>query len=316
VNQRRLESFVAVARRGSFTDAAADLHLSQSAVSQQISALEHELNAQLFDRSRRRVALTPAGAALLERAERLLQDSEAARRAVGAAQGLIAGALDIAASLTIAAYLLPESLALLAREHPEVRASVRIENTERVVRSLLADEVDLGFVEGDVSAEGIRIEELHIDELVVIVPPEHRLSSLPTVEPVDLAAEPFVVRERGSGTQRIAESALARAGIDTSRLRVVAQLSGIDAIKAAVEVGLGVAIVSALAVRREVDHGTLVALRVSGTPMDRRLAAAFAAGRAVMPAARELVQLIRAANLPPRVRHQRETRLSDRPQLD
>ena len=305
MHPRRLESFVAVARHRSFTEAALDLHLSQSAVSQQISALERELNAQLLDRSRRRVALTPAGAALLERAERLLQDSVAARRAVAAAQGHIAGALDIAASHTIAAYLIPEPLALLARRHPEVRASVRIENTERVVGSLLADEADVGFVEGYVSAEGIRLEELHSDELVVIVPPDHRLSGEPSVDPADLAAEPFVVRERGSGTQRIAEAELARTGVDTARLRVVAQLSGIDAIKAAVEAGLGIAVVSALAVRREVEHGTLVALRVGGAPMDRRLAAAFAAGRAVLPAALELVRLVRAAGLPPRVRHQR-----------
>jgi DNA-binding transcriptional LysR family regulator len=305
MNTRRLESFVAVARHRSFTQAALDLHLSQSAVSQQISALERELNAQLLDRSRRRVALTPAGAALLERAERLLQDSEAARRAVAAAQGLVGGALEIAASHTIAAYLLPAPLALLAREHPEVRASVRIENTERVVGALLADEADIGFVEGYVRAEGIRLEELHSDELVVIVPPDHRLSAEPTVDPADLAAEPFVVRERGSGTQRIAETELARAGVDPARLRVVAQLSGIDAIKAAVEAGLGVAMVSALAVRREVEHGTLVALRLGDAPIDRRLAAAFASGRSALPAARELVRLIRAVGLPPRVSHQR-----------
>jgi DNA-binding transcriptional LysR family regulator len=305
VQPRRLEAFVAVARHRSFTEAALDLHLSQSAVSQQISALERELNAQLLDRSRRRVTLTPAGAALLERAERLLQDSEAARRAVAAAQGHVAGALDIAASHTIAAYLLPGPLALLAREYPEVRASVRVENTERVVGALLADEADVGFVEGYVRADGIRLEELHSDELVIVVPPDHRLAAEPLVDPADLAAEPFLVRERGSGTQRIAETELARAGLDPARLRVVAQLSGIDAIKGAVEAGLGIAMVSALAVRREVEAGTLVALRLRGAPIDRRLAVAFAAGRSTLPAARELVRLIRATGLPPRVSHQR-----------
>ena len=305
MNSRRLEAFVAVARHRSFTEAALDLHLSQSAVSQQISALETELDAKLLDRSRRRVTLTHAGAALLERAERLLQDAEAARRAVAAAQGHIAGALDITASHTIAAYLLPKPLALLAREHPEMRASVRIENTERVVGALLADEADVGFVEGDVHAEGVRLEELHSDELVLIVPPEHRLAAEPNVDPTDLAAEPFVVRELGSGTRRIAELELERAGIEPAQLRVAAQLSGIDAIKGAVEAGLGVAIVSALAVRREVEHGTLVALRVGETPIDRKLSAAFASGRAVLPAARELVRLIGSAGLPPRVGHPR-----------
>ena len=294
MDQRKLESFVAVARARSFTQAALALHLSQSAVSQQIAALERELNAQLLDRTRRRVALTPAGAALLERAERLLEDSEAARRAVAAAQGHIAGALDVAASLTIAAYVLPRALALLAREHPEVRASVRVENTEHVVRSLLAGEADVGFVEGDVSAEGIRLQELQLDELVVIVPADHRLAGESAVDPADLAAEPFIVRERGSGTQQIAEAELRRAGVEPGRLRVIAELSGIDAIKAAVEAGLGIAIVSALTVRREIELGTIVAMPVAGVSMERRLAAAFAAGRPVLPAAGELVRVVSA----------------------
>ena len=294
MDQRKLESFVAVARARSFTQAALALHLSQSAVSQQIAALERELNAQLLDRTRRRVALTPAGAALLERAERLLEDSEAARRAVAAAQGHIAGALDVAASLTIAAYVLPRALALLAREHPEVRASVRVENTEHVVRSLLAGEADVGFVEGDVSAEGIRLHELQLDELVVIVPAYHRLAGEAAVDPADLAAEPFIVRERGSGTQQIAEAELRRAGVEPGRLRVIAELSGIDAIKAAVEAGLGIAIVSALTVRREIELGTIVAMPVAGVSMERRLAAAFAAGRPVLPAAGELVRVVSA----------------------
>jgi DNA-binding transcriptional LysR family regulator len=303
VDPRRLESFVAVVRHRNFTDAARELHLSQSAVSQRIAALEVELNVRLLDRSRRRVALTPAGAALLERAERLLQDGEAARRAVAAAAGRVAGTLDLAASLTVAAYLLPRPLALLARSYPEVRASVRIENSESVVRSLLADEVDVGFVEGQIGSAAVLLEELHVDELVVIVPADHHLAADPTVEPGELAAEPFVVREPGSGTQQIAERQLARAGIDPAALRVVAQLSGLDAIKAAVEAGLGVAIVPALAVQREVERGALVPLRVGGVPMDRRLSAAFASGRPPLPAARELVRLIRSTGLPPRLRH-------------
>src|SRR5581483_7535059 len=154
MDPRRLEAFVAVARERSFTRAALGLHLSQSAVSQQIRALERELGTQLLERTRRRVDLTPAGAALYERAERILRDLETARRAVAAAAGEVAGALDVAASLTIAAYLLPRPLARLVAEHPDVRVSVRVENSEQVARALLSGEADVGFVEGELTPEG------------------------------------------------------------------------------------------------------------------------------------------------------------------
>lgn len=290
---RRLETFVAVARERSFTRAALGLHLSQSAVSQQVVALERELAARLFERTRRRVDLTPAGAALYDRAERLLQESEAARRAVAAATGEIAGELDVASSLTIAGYLLPRPLAALVRAHPDVRVAMRIANSEQVARSLLAGEADVGFVEGEAAADGLELEDLVADELVAIVPPGHRLAGREELRLADLAAEPFVAREAGSGTRQVAETALARAGFDLARLRVVAELSGIDAIKAAVEAGLGLAIVSALTVRRELALGTLVARPVRGVAMRRRFSAAFASGRPVLPTARELVRIVR-----------------------
>lgn len=294
MDTRRLETFVAVARERSFTRAALGLHLSQSAVSQQVLALERELGARLFERTRRRVDLTPAGVALFDRAERLLQEGEAARRAVAAASGEIAGELDVTSSLTIAGYLLPRPLASLVAAHPDVRVAMRIENSEQVARSLLAGEADLGFVEGEVAADGLELEDLLADELVAIAPAQHRLAGRAEIRLADLAAEPFVAREAGSGTRQVAEAGLARAGFDLERLHVVAELSGIDAIKAAVEAGLGLAIVSALTVRREVALGTLVARPVRGVTMRRRFSAASAAGRPALPTARELVRIVRA----------------------
>jgi DNA-binding transcriptional LysR family regulator len=298
MDTRRLQTFVAVARERSFTRASLTLHLSQSAVSQQVLALERELGARLFERTRRRVDLTPAGAALFDRAERVLQEAETARRAVAAATGEVAGELDVTSSLTIAGYLLPGPLAALVADHPDVRVTMRVENSEQVARSLLAGEADLGFVEGEVAAEGLELETLLDDELVAIAPARHRLARRAELRLADLAAEPFVAREPGSGTRQVAEAALARAGFEPGRLRGVAERSGIDAIKAAVEAGLGLAIVSALTVRREVELGTLVARPVRGTPMRRRFAAAFAAGRPVLPTARELVRIVRLIRNP------------------
>jgi DNA-binding transcriptional LysR family regulator len=294
MDPRRLETFVAVAHERSFTSAAQLLHLSQSAVSQQIAALERELEAQLFDRRGRRVALTPAGTALLGWSERLLHDAEGARRAVAAAQGRVTGTLAVDASLTIAAYLLPRPLAELVRLYPQLRIALSVENTEHVLRAVAAGRADVGFVEGEGAADGTRVERVFDDELVLVAPPDHRFAHEDEVAPDALLAELFVTREPGSGTRQVAEAALRTAGIDPGRLRVIAEVSGIDAIKAAVEAGIGVAIVSALTVRRELQLGTLVARPLRGLTMRRELAAAFAADQPVLPAAQELVRIVRA----------------------
>lgn len=288
MDTRRLEAFAAVARERSFTRAALSLHVSQSGLSQQIAALERELDARLFDRTRRRVALTPAGEALLGWAERLLGDAEGARRAVTVAQGRIGGVLRIAASRTISGYVLPRALAALVAQHPDVRPSVTAENTERVVQLLIAGAVDVGFVEGD--AHGVDLRPFHRDELVVIAPPTHRFRAFEEVPPAELAHEPFVAREPGSGTRQIAETALVDIGVPA--LRVVAELSGIEAIKGSVEAGLGVSIVSALTVRRELHAGVLIARPVARASLRRDLAAASAPGQPVLPAALALELLL------------------------
>ena len=293
MDPRRLRAFVTVARERSFTQAAAALHLSQSAISQQVAALEQDVGATLLVRSGRRVSLTREGAALLERAEALLADMESARRAIAAAQGRVAGDLRIAASLTIAGYVLPRPLTAFRRDHPDVRLTLRVRNTEDVVRALLAGDVDLGLVEGTVANRRIELEHLFDDELVVIAPPGHRFAALDEIDLEDLLGEPFVVREPGSGTRQVADDALAAAGADPLALRVVAELSGIDAQKAVVEAGLGVSIVSTLTIRRELALGSLVARPVRGLTIRRELAAATVAGLPALPAARALVRELR-----------------------
>lgn len=299
MDTRRLEAFVTVARERSFTRAALLLHVSQSAVSQQVVALEREVGARLLERTRRRVDLTPAGAAFFEHAERMLAEADRARRSVAAVQGTIAGELAVAASLTTAGYVLPSAVAALLAEHPDVKVAMRVENTEEVVYGLLRGDADIGFVEGDVAADGIRLEQFSEDELVVIAPPSHRLAEGDEIRLADLAAEPFVQREAGSGTRQIAEAAMVEAGFDPSRLRVVAELSGIDPIKSAVEAGLGIAIVSALTIRKELRLGTLIARPLERLALRRPLSAAFAADRIESPAARELVRLATPRAAPP-----------------
>lgn len=289
MDERRLEIFVAVAERLSFSAASRVLHVSQPAVSQQVAALERELGAQLFERSSRHVRLTAAGAALRGRAGGLLREHADARRAVAAAEGRIAGSLTVAASLTVGGYLLPPALVRLTHHHPELCVRVKIENTEQVVASLLEGRADVGFVEGELTAAGILVHPLREDELVIVVPPGHRLAADDEVALDDLIREPFVLREPGSGTRQVAESHLRAAGVDPTELRVAAELSSIDAIKTAVAAGLGVSIISLSALPNGAAAWQLAARRIRGLRLTRQMAAATLRNAPVLPATRSLL---------------------------
>jgi DNA-binding transcriptional LysR family regulator len=289
MDERRLEVFVAVARRLNFSNAARALRLSQPAVSQQVAALERELGAQLFERTTRRVRLTAAGATLLAYSDGLLREHAAARRAVAAAEGRIAGDLSVAASLTVGAYLLPAALVRLAVGHPELRARVRIENTEQVAASVLEGRADVGFVEGELDISELLLHPLREDELVVIAPVGHRFGASQEVPLDDLLREPFVLRERGSGTRQVAETYLRGAGVDLDELRVVAELSGIDAIKAAVAAGLGISIISRSALPNGGVAWGLIFRRIEGLRLTRQMAAVTLRGTTPIPATRSLL---------------------------
>jgi DNA-binding transcriptional LysR family regulator len=298
MDERRLEVFATVARCLSFSEAARSLHLSQPAVSQQVATLEAELGAKLFERTTRRVRLTAAGSALLARSESLLREYADVRRAIAAAEGRIAGDLQIAASLTIGAYVLPPVLAELSRRHPEVRTRVTIQNTEEVVAALRAGRADLGFVEGErIEDPAIAFRTLREDELVVIAPVGHRFQALESVPLAEFVNEPFVLREPGSGTRQVAESYLRSAGVDVGSLRIVAELSGIDAIKAAVAAGLGVSLISKSALPTG-ERGNLVDRRIEGIRLVREMSAARVARSPMLPAASLLIELVAASSAP------------------
>lgn len=294
MDERRLEVFRAVARELSFSRAGLALHLSQSAVSQQIAALELELGGALFDRSRRRVRLTPAGAALLNRVDTLLGDFAEARRAVAAARGAVEGQLRVAASRTVGTYLLPPLMAVLGRRHPMLALEISIQNSERVVHTLLSGHADIGYIEDAVGEAGIVLTPLLEDELTIVAAASHRFAEMVEVPLDDLAAESLVLRERGSGTRRVAEEHLQAAGLSLDAVHIAAELTGIEAIKAAVEAGLGISILSSATLAKELTLGTLVARPLAGIPIRRSIFVAAPVGGVELPAARELTALLAA----------------------
>ncbi|MDR3741697.1 MAG: selenium metabolism-associated LysR family transcriptional regulator [Terracidiphilus sp.] len=251
----RLVVFRAVAEHLNFRRAAEELYLTQPAVSLQVKALEEELGEQLFDRTGAKVALTAAGKRLLGYARRAAALAEEAEEEVTALGGDQAGTLALGASTTIAQYVLPRLLAEFLRRHSRVQATVTSGNTEHVVDALVRQEIALGLIEGPAHSRDVKTEAFLEDELVLIVPGAHEWAERATVRAEELATAPLLMRERGSGTRQVLEQALEKCGIKRRALRVAMELDSTEAIKTAVEAGLGVGFVSQWALARDLRPG-------------------------------------------------------------
>jgi LysR family transcriptional regulator, transcriptional activator of the cysJI operon len=265
----RLKVFRAVADEASFRRAAERLHLSQPAVSQQIRALEEELGVTLFDRGKGRVRITDAGALLLTYAHKVARLAVEAQAALENARGEVAGELRIGASFTITQYVLPRMLGDFLRHHPRIRLAVRSANTQNIVAALAAGEIDLGLIEGPVSSREVFRQRFLEDRMALIVGRRYPWPQKATVPVLALTQVPLLMRERGSGSRRVVELALRRAGLRWKDLRIAMELDSIVAIVSAVEAGLGAAFVSEWAIRKELRLGTVRVVPVDGLDIRR-----------------------------------------------
>lgn len=292
LNLQALRVFVAVVDRGGFSRAAAVLHLSQPAVSKAVAGLEREVGLPLLERGARGVRLTEGGAALHARARELFAVERSAEEELRALRGLDAGVLRIGASTTVATYLLPPLLGAFHAQHPGVALRVTSANTRAVARLLLQRRIDVALVEGPVRHARIAVVPWREDELVVITPAGHPLAVGAAVTVAMLAVEPFILRERGSGTRAVAEAALRARGVTP---RVALTLGSTEAIKQAVAAGLGIAIVSRAAVPISPGDGALAVVPVEGWEVHRALTRLRLVGRAPGPGARRFEDLLDGA---------------------
>ena len=290
MNLNHLAAFHAVAQAGGMTRGAERLDVSQPAVSKQVRVLERALGVHLFDRIGRRVRLSRAGELLADYARRLFTLAHDAEEAMADVRAVRRGRLVIGASTTIGTYLLPGVLAEFSRRHPQVELLVRIENTEEVHRRLAGHELDLGLTEGLVEDEDLDAEVFHQDELVLIAAPGHRLAGQPRVALSAVREEPFILREPGSGTRAVEERTLARLKVP---VRAAMALGSTEAIKRVVAEGMGLAIVSRLAVHDECPAGALVVLPVAELHIDRPLHLVRRKGRRDGPALQAFCAVLR-----------------------
>lgn len=263
-----LELLVAVVASGSINRAAAALQMSQPSASARLRRLERALALPLLRRSPRGATPTAEGALVADWAGGVVGGVEALLAGVRSLQADRRARLRVAASATIAEWLLPGWLATLAAEDPEVTVELAVANSDAVTLDVLRGEAALGFVETPERPQGLHCVLVGEDEMVAVVAPHHPWAGDGTRrQPGQLWSQPVVVRERGSGTRAAAEAALGDLGTHPRLL----ELRSPTALRTAVRSSTSVAIISRLAVADDLARGALVQLAVSGLPLRRPL---------------------------------------------
>ncbi|WP_423835565.1 LysR substrate-binding domain-containing protein [Streptomyces tubbatahanensis] len=287
-----LRLLVLVADLGSLGRAAERLRIAQPSASRRLSTLERALGLVLVDRTRRGSRLTASGQIVAGHARRVLDEVEALLTGSDALRNRREAELRVAASLTIAEYLLPAWISELRSRRPELYIGLQVTNSEHVPGLVESGEADVGFVEGPHLSQVMSTRQVAEDRLVVVVDPGHpwsRRRQPPDAQ--ELSTTPLVLRERGSGTRQTLDRALHLAGC--GRARALLELGSTAAVRGAVIAGTGPAVLSELAVRGDVAEGRLVGIDVAGVDLTRALRAVWPMGRRLVGPAAELVAVAR-----------------------
>jgi DNA-binding transcriptional LysR family regulator len=292
MDTRQLAAFVAVVERRSFSRAAEHLGLSQPAVSLQIAALEKRLGRRLIDRSGRRVEPTEAGAVVYRRAQRLLQLEEQLLDDIGDDDGALAGAIAIGSSTGPGENVVPLLLCDFHHEHPAVRVSLSISDTQTIVDRVAERELELGVVGAARRHRSVTFEPFFRDEVVLACPAGHRFAGR-VVAVDELRDEPLIVMQEGAGVRQVIEDELRRAGTRLRDLDVQLELGLQESVKSAVIAGHGVGFISRLSIEPELAAGTVTAARVETLDPAREISLVRASGRALTRAAEAFVAFAR-----------------------
>lgn len=284
-----LRTFLEIVRRGSFSEAASALALSQPAVTFQVQRLERDLGVRLLERGGGRISLTAEGEEFRRYAEKTLDQERLLRESLSRLTSEISGRLSIAASTVPGEFLVPSLLADFTRHYPDVQATVSVADTEQVVERVLHAECDLGFTGARSERGGFQQVLFLRDPVVLIVPPAHPFAARAGVRLEELHGQPLVTREVGSGTMSNVRHLLQQAGYDTRDWANATVLGSTQAVISAVQAGLGISFVSAYAAALATRAGAIRALTVDGVKLERDLYIVYQEGRLSTRLQREFV---------------------------
>ena len=271
----QLRILKAISTEGSFKRAADSLYVSQPAVSLQVQNLEKQLNVPLFDRGGRRAQLTEAGHLLLSYGERVISLCQETCRAIEDLQNLQGGTLIVGASQTTGTYLIPGMIGLFREKYPDVSVQLQVHSTRRTSWAVANGQVDLAIIGGEVPTElqeVLNVIPYADDELALVLPPNHPLAQEGAIQKEDLYKLKFITLDSQSTIRKVIDKVLSRYEIDPKRLKIEMELNSIEAIKNAVQSGLGAAFVSTTAIAKELEMGVLHRAKIKEVDVGRTLA--------------------------------------------
>jgi DNA-binding transcriptional LysR family regulator len=253
---KQLEVFVTVARLGNMTHASEELYLTQSACSMALSTLEEQLNGPLFDRHGKKLILNERGKTLFPIAFNLMGQAQEAQDLMTEKKlGLYSGNLIVGASTTIGNYLLPLIIGKFVKKYQQAKVKLRVENTEQVIDEILKFNIDIGLIEGACHSEQIEIIPWKQDELIIIASPKHPFAKKSKITRAELLTAEWILREPGSGTRSRFEETLG------AKLNSIFELGHTEAIKQAVQAGLGVSCLSKTTVMEALRKKQLIEIK-------------------------------------------------------
>ena len=266
----RLKVFYTVGKNQSFTRAASELFITQPAITKHIKLLEEDLGVMLFERRGNFITLTPEGEILFRYANKIFQLYQEALFELGTLKNQHQGSLRLGASTTIAQYLISPILASFYEKFSDLKLSLLNGNTELIVNAVLSKSIDLGIVEGKKHHSGLKYTDFMEDELVAVVQSKSRYAQKNSIELSDLINIPLVMREHGSGTLEVIESAFKENGIKLSSLPIVMHLGSTESIKSFLEHSNALSFFSIRAIQKEVKQGELKILSIKNFKIMRR----------------------------------------------
>ena len=289
----QLYIFCKVVELKSFSKAGNDVHLSQPTVSSHIRALEDHFGCRLVDRLAKEVAPTRAGELLYRYAKKLIALRDETESALAEFQGNIRGRLVIGGSTIPGGHILPGIIGAFTRAYSDVSIALIIADTDKIIQETLAGDLELSVVGAQAGDRNIIQEKLIDDEMRLIVPRDHPWAAKTSIDLEMLAGEPFVAREKGSGTLKSIRKSFAQAGFDPTRLRVVAEMGSTQAVIQSIKAGLGVSILSTVAVTEYLAEGSFKALGVQGLNLRRSFFLTRHKYRSLSPLSQAFIEFIK-----------------------